>query len=82
MFTANAVDQWKAIVMPVLETARLRLRPFRLEDAPEQHQLVYSDTDVMRYVADGTTRTSTSADSPSSATAMGCSGSFGPTDAR
>jgi RimJ/RimL family protein N-acetyltransferase len=35
-----------------LDTQRLHLRPFRSEDAPAAHE-VYSDADVMRYVATG-----------------------------
>lgn len=40
-----------------IETVRLRIRPFRFEDAVEQHRIVYSDPEVMRYLGDGTTRT-------------------------
>jgi [ribosomal protein S5]-alanine N-acetyltransferase len=35
-----------------LDTPRLQLRPFRADDAPAAHR-VYSDPDVMRYVATG-----------------------------
>jgi RimJ/RimL family protein N-acetyltransferase len=35
-----------------LDTPRLELRPFRADDAPAAHR-VYSDPDVMRYVATG-----------------------------
>lgn len=39
-----------------IETERLLIRPFRDEDAVEQHRIVYSDPKVMRYLGDGTTR--------------------------
>ena len=38
--------------MDRLDTPRLHLRPFRADDAPAAHR-VYSDPDVMRYVATG-----------------------------
>ena len=38
--------------MDRLDTPRLQLRPFRADDAPAAHR-VYSDPDVMRYVATG-----------------------------
>lgn len=40
-----------------IETERLRIQPFRMEDAVEQHRIVYGDPEVMRYLGDGTTRT-------------------------
>ena len=38
--------------MDRLDTLRLHLRPFRADDAPAAHE-VYSDPEVMRYVATG-----------------------------
>ena len=43
--------------MREIETERLRIRPFRDEDAVEQHRIVYGDAEVMQYLGDGTTRT-------------------------
>lgn len=39
-----------------LETPRLRLRPFTLDDTPAYHQAVYGDADVMRYLPGGAPR--------------------------
>jgi [ribosomal protein S5]-alanine N-acetyltransferase len=44
-------------MMRSIETSRLRIRPFQLEDAVEQHRIVYGDPEVMRYLGDGKTRT-------------------------
>ena len=40
-----------------IETDRLRLRPFREEDAPEHHRVIYGDAEVMRYLPGGVPRT-------------------------
>lgn len=45
------------MIVREIETARLRLRPFRPEDAADLHAQVYGDADAMRYIADGTPRT-------------------------
>lgn len=42
--------------MREIETERLTIRPFRDEDAVEQHRIVYGDPEVMQYLGDGTTR--------------------------
>lgn len=42
-------------IVPTLETARLRLRPFSLKDADRYGERIFSDPDVMRYMnVDGT----------------------------
>ena len=41
--------------MPVIETARLRLRPLTLDDAEAYYTAILSDPDVMRYLPGGTT---------------------------
>lgn len=43
--------------MTVIETARLRLRPFTPDDLDIHHATVYSDPDVMRYMPGGAPRT-------------------------
>lgn len=37
-------------------TDRLRLRPFREDDVPEHHRVVYGDAEVMRYMPGGVPR--------------------------
>ena len=39
--------------MPSVETARLRLRMFTLDDLSEHHRLIFGDPDVMRTVSTG-----------------------------
>jgi RimJ/RimL family protein N-acetyltransferase len=39
--------------MPEIETARLRLRPFTLDDLDEYYATIRSDPDVMRYLPGG-----------------------------
>jgi ribosomal-protein-alanine N-acetyltransferase len=39
--------------MPEIETARLCLRPFTLEDAGALHRCIYADAEVMRYLPGG-----------------------------
>lgn len=39
--------------MPVIETARLRLRPFTLDDAEAYYQTIMRDPDVRRYLPGG-----------------------------
>ncbi len=41
---------------PVLETARLRLRPFMPDDLDDYHTQIYSDPDVTRYLPGGQPR--------------------------
>lgn len=41
---------------PVLETARLRLRPFTPDDLDDYHAQIYSDPDVTRYLPGGQPR--------------------------
>ncbi len=42
--------------MPVIETARLRLRPFTLDDADEYYHALLKDPDVRRYLPGGEPR--------------------------
>ena len=42
--------------MPEIETARLRLRMFTLDDLDDYYREIYSDADVMRYLPPGTVR--------------------------
>lgn len=42
--------------IPVLETPRLRLRPFRPDDLDAYHTAVYSDADVTRFLPGGAPR--------------------------
>lgn len=41
----------------MIETERLRLRPFTLDDAADHHRLVYGDAEAVRYVGSGRVRT-------------------------
>ncbi|MBI5670156.1 MAG: GNAT family N-acetyltransferase [Chloroflexi bacterium] len=42
--------------MPIIETARLRLRPARADDLDSYQSLIYGDADVMRYLPGGVPR--------------------------
>jgi ribosomal-protein-alanine N-acetyltransferase len=39
--------------LPTIETERLRIRPFTLEDVDAYHAAIHSDADVMRYLPAG-----------------------------
>ncbi len=43
--------------MHTIETTRLKIRPFSLDDIDDYHQRVYSDAEVTRYLPGGRTRT-------------------------
>ncbi|MDX2139307.1 MAG: GNAT family N-acetyltransferase [Chloroflexota bacterium] len=40
-------------LLPTIETARLRIRPFTLDDVDVYHAAIHSDADVMRYLPAG-----------------------------
>jgi ribosomal-protein-alanine N-acetyltransferase len=40
-------------LLPIIDTERLRIRPFTLEDVDAYHVAIHSDADVMRYLPAG-----------------------------
>jgi ribosomal-protein-alanine N-acetyltransferase len=42
--------------MLAIETARARMRPFRIDDAADAHRVLFGDAEVMRYMPGGTPR--------------------------